>query len=127
MGDFIYIINLPGGMLLPRPLHIKPDQPLHFDAKESKIIQLGDPIFCAFLGIFQLLIVTGVSEHSLVNEGGTNFSVFTHLAIFAGLSQDREAYYIQINMVTLTKWICGFTVALVVLTIALIALTLCKF
>jgi hypothetical protein len=122
-GRFFFLIFIPGGMLF-RPVNVQPNEPLYFGSNESKIIELGDPIFCAFLGVFRLAIAIGETETMLINQGKIGLTNFSNLAIYAGLSQDREAYHIQKKMVTLTGWIEGLTISLVILTIALIVLTI---
>lgn len=118
VGRFFFLIYLPDGMYLPRPLY-----PVDFKPREEKTIQLGDPVFCAFLGIFRLVIVVGDAEDDLIKTGATSRPI-TFQTIFAGYSRDREDYRLQNEMISLTSWIRNLTVILVILTIILIAASL---
>jgi hypothetical protein len=121
-GRFYYLVFMPGGMRLERPLHIMTDSPLNFGPREEKTIQLGDPLFCAFLGIFQLVLVVGNAEKEMIETGKTSQQI-EFQALFAGYSQDKESYKLQQKLVTLTNWIRCLTIIVVVLTAALICLS----
>lgn len=118
-GRFVYFIQMPEGTRLERPVHIGTDPPLDFAPRETKIVALGDPVFCAFLGIFQLVLVVGDAERELVSQGKTSQPIRFE-TLFAGYSQDRESYRLQKRLVTLTSWIRGLTIALVCLTVLLV-------
>jgi len=51
-GKFFYLIFMPDGTYLNRPVY-----PVDFEPNEEKVIPLGDPVFCAFLGIFRMVLV----------------------------------------------------------------------
>ena len=117
-GRFVYLIQMPEGTRLERPVHIGTDPPLDFAPRETKIVPLGDPVFCAFLGIFQLVLVVGDAERELVSNGKTSQPI-RFQTLFAGYSQDRQSYRLQKRLVMLTSWIRGLTIALVCLTLLL--------
>jgi hypothetical protein len=118
-GRFVYFIQMPGDTRLERPVHIGTDPPLDFAPKEEMIIPLGDPMFCAFLGIFQLVLVVGDAEREIVT-GGRISSPLRFLTLFAGYSQDRENYRLQKKLVSLTSSISWLTIVLVLLTLFLV-------
>lgn len=80
---------------------------------------MGDPVFLAFLDIFRLVITTDETERLLIEEGKMPAQI-TFQALFAGYSRDRGGHQLQIQMVKLTQKMERLTIALIVLTAALI-------
>lgn len=115
---FYYLVQLPDGMTVHRPHY-----PIEFQPHEVKTVPLGDPIFLGFLGIFRLVILTGEAERELIENGHTSLPI-TFQTLFAGYSRDREGHEIQKKMVDTTKQVGRLTIALIVLTAALVTFSI---
>lgn len=125
---FFYIFILPGGQSVQRNL-----PSITLAPGESRIFDLGEPIYLGFLGSFLLGIIVGQTDKWLLNPESSPPALTEHKTIFSAYSRDKESFEFQKRMEQATVsterstiWTKRLTIILAILTAALIILTVLK-
>lgn len=114
---FVYQVQLPDTMFLTGQSVTKQLGP-----HEEMINSFDGHIFLAFIGIFRVVIITGVSEEPII-ENERPIRKLEFQSLFAAYSRDRDGYDLQMKMVELTGKVSSFTNLLAFFTLVLILLT----
>jgi len=115
---FVYSVRLPEGMSVNTSIH-----EVKLEPGGKEIITLPQPLYLHFLGVFRVVVLTGIAEQDHI-DGRDKVHTSPFLSIFAEYSRDREGYEVQKKLEKLNGRLFWLTTALFAVTVLWVALTI---